>query len=211
MPIFKPGPQQAPAWGTLDQFDFVQLERGAKHAFERLCAKEKLVVVGGRCVLKFGDQQIYASHGSIHDLLGAAGRFEVLDVMKPVTLVRFAGRWGEEIGGAGLFEVHASDDPKDIGDPVPYPKRTNFDCHYHDCDEYWIMCEGAGEVVTEGKHYRVGPGDGVAIGMGHHHDFPSVETPVKAIWFETTMEGRKRRGHLYDHTHGKAEPKLDRV
>lgn len=211
MPIFKSGPGQAPKWSELDRFDFVRLEKGQKQVFERLSPKEKMIVVDGRCVLKFGDQQIYAAHGANHDLAGAPDRFEVLDVMKPVILIRFCGRWGEETGGSGLFQVARSDNPKDCGDPVPYPKQTNFDCHYHDCDEVWIVYEGSGEVMTEGKHYPVGPGEGVAIGMGHHHDFPVVHSHVKAIWFETTMEGRKRCGHLYDHTHGKAEPKLDRV
>lgn len=211
MPVFKSGPGQAPRWAELDWFDFVQLDRGVKHVFARSSPREKLIVPKGRCVLKFGDQQLYAGAGAVHDLKAPGDRFEILDVMAPSTLVRFCGRWGGEIGGAGLFEVAPSAEPRDCGDPVSYPKRTNFDCHYHDCDEYWVICEGGGEAMTEGRHYNVGPGDCVAIGMGHHHDFPIVHQHVRAIWFETTMEGRKRRGHLYNHTHGQAEPKAERI
>jgi mannose-6-phosphate isomerase-like protein (cupin superfamily) len=57
----------------------------------------------------------------------------------------------------------------------------------------------------------MGPGDCLAIGMGHHHDFPLVTLPVRAVYFETTLEGEKRRGHLWEHTHGPAVPWLDRV
>jgi len=121
------------------------------------------------------------------------------------------GRWGDETGGAGIFTVSKADNPSDRGDPIDYPKETNFDNHYHDCDEYWILFEGRGVAVSEGKRYEVGPGDCIVTGMGHHHDFPQVFEPVKAVYFETTIEGKKRRGHLWNHTHGPAEPKKDRV
>ena len=57
----------------------------------------------------------------------------------------------------------------------------------------------------------LGPGDCVATGMGHHHDFPIVVEPVRAVFFETTMQGRKRRGHLWNHRHGPAEPRGERA
>ncbi|MCZ7543520.1 MAG: hypothetical protein M5R40_08270 [Anaerolineae bacterium] len=87
-------------------------------------------------------------------------------------LVRMAGHWGDELGGSGVFFSGKSSAPEDRGDPVDYPKETDFDNHYHDCDEYWILWAGRGTVVSEGKFYEVGPGDCVATGMGHHHDFP---------------------------------------
>ena len=98
-----------------------------------------------------------------------------------------------------------------MGDPVPYPKTTNFDCHYHDCDEYWILFEGSGTAVSEGNSYVVGAGDCVATGMGHHHDFPDVAERVQAVYFETTLAGQQRVGHLWDHTHGRAQPKPERA
>jgi mannose-6-phosphate isomerase-like protein (cupin superfamily) len=57
----------------------------------------------------------------------------------------------------------------------------------------------------------VRPGDCVTIGMGHHHDFPLIDAPVKAVFFETTLEGAKRVGHLWNHTHGLAQPKPERI
>ena len=109
------------------------------------------------------------------------------------------------------FGCVVSDEPKDGGDRVQYPKQTNFDSHFHDCDEYWILFEGRGEVFSEGCRYAVGPGDCVATGMGHHHDMPIVDETIHAVYFETTMEGQKRRGHLWDHKHGAAQPQQDRV
>ena len=101
--------------------------------------------------------------------------------------------------------------PPTRGDPVSYAKSTNFDRHYHDCDEYWIVWEGSGVAVSEGRSYDVAAGDCIATGMGHHHDFPNVRQPVRGVYFETTLEGEKRLGHLWEHTHGPAAPRLDRV
>jgi len=102
------------------------------------------------------------------------------------------------------------DGRQDKGDPVDYPKDTSFDNHYHDCDEYWIVFDGKGIAVSEGESYEVGPGDCIATGMGHHHDFPQVFEPIRAVYFETTIEGKKRRGHLWNHRHGQAEPIMNR-
>src|SRR5690606_21474727 len=127
------------------------------------------------------------------------------------TLVRMCGRWGDMTGGSGIFGVTNSNNPSDGGDPVDYPKATNFDRHFHDCDEYWVILKGSGIAVSEGKSYKVGPGDCVATGMGHHHDFPQAFEPIKAVFFETTLRGQKRLGHLWEHTHGPAEPDWTRV
>jgi mannose-6-phosphate isomerase-like protein (cupin superfamily) len=60
--------------------------------------------------------------------------------------------------------------------------------------------------MSENTLYDVGPGDCVATRMGHHHDFPAVTEPVLAIYFETTMRGKHRRGHLWERVHGPAFP-----
>ena len=211
MPIFSSGPNRAPTWCELEQFEIVRLSPGETHRFDRLGAKEKLIVGEGRCRLAAEGETVDAEQGTNLDLTSADGRFEVVEVSEPVVLVRMCGRWGEDTGGSGLFSVERSDNPEDGGDPADYAKQTNFDSHFHDCDEYWILYEGAGVAVSEGKRYEIGPGDCVATGMGHHHDFPQVTQPVRAVYFETTMEGAGRRGHLWDHTHGPAAPQSERV
>jgi hypothetical protein len=45
----------------------------------------------------------------------------------------------------------------------------------------------------------------------HHHDFPLVHEPIFAAYFETTLEGERRRGHLWEQTRGTAIAALERV
>jgi len=209
MPVFKSGKGLAPQWCEMEYFEIVPLAAGDAHRFQRTGKKEKLIVSDGHCRIAFAGCTVDAREKTNLDLVGPEGQFEVIEVLSDSVLVRMCGRWGDECGGSGLFAAKEGWDDK--GDPVDYPKETGFDNHYHDCDEYWIIISGRGLVVSEGKSYEVGPGDCLATGMGHHHDFPQVYEPIKAVYFETTMEGRKRRGHLWEHTHGPAEPQTDRV
>ena len=209
MPMFR-SEDQYPDWCELEHFEVVRLNAGDEYRFARRGEVEKLIVGGGRCRLRVGDEEVEAATGANIDLTGP-GSFEVLEVEEAATLVRFCGRWGAETGGSGIFNMDNSSKPEDKGDPVPYEKWTNFDSHFHDCDEYWIILEGQARAVSEGKAYEMKPGDCLATGMGHHHDMPLVHEPVRGVYFETTLEGQKRRGHLWDHAHGAAEPQAERV
>jgi mannose-6-phosphate isomerase-like protein (cupin superfamily) len=210
MPIFHGSMAAAPAWCELTAFEVLRLPAGARHEFARVAPKERLIVASGSCHLLAGAEDAEAKAGAKHELAGAADHFVVAVAHEPTTVVRLCGSWGEETGGWGLFNVEEVADPIERGDPTDYPKQTRIDNHYHDCDEYWIFLEGAGTAVSEGRHYDVGPGDCVATGMGHHHDFPLVTAPVRAVYFETTLQGARRRGHLWNHTHGQAQPQPER-
>lgn len=211
MPVFTSGKGQAPAWCQMQYFDIVELQPGQQHSYERQGKKEKLIVGRGRCRIALPDRVVEGAEKAQIDLGGEVGSFAVDQVSEPTVLIRMCGDWGEEVGGAGIFAGITSEQPSDTGDAVPYPKFTNFDSHFHDCDEYWILFEGRGLAYSEGRPYLVGPGDCVATGMGHHHDLARVDAPIRAVFFETTMEGQKRRGHLWDHTHGRAEARAERV
>ncbi|OPZ08834.1 MAG: Cupin domain protein [candidate division BRC1 bacterium ADurb.BinA292] len=211
MPVFRSGKGQAPAWCELEQFDIVRLQPGQTHSFTREGRKEKLIAAKGKCKVRIGREEKMLEHGTIVDLTEPGLNFEVTEVAEPVILTRMAGHWGDQVGGSGLFSVVNTDKTDNPGGPVRYEKTTTFDAHYHDCDEYWILLEGRGEAVSEGKHYQVGPGDCVATGRGFLHDFPKVEEPVLAVYFETTIEGEKRLGHLWPHTHGTPRPVAERV
>jgi mannose-6-phosphate isomerase-like protein (cupin superfamily) len=211
MPLIQKNSPSMPAWCELERYEIVALAPGANYRFAAAGRKQKLIVGRGHCRVAYGGQALLAEEGTNLDLSADDGSFEVTETLDDAVLVYLAGRWGDEVGGSGLFSVCKSDAPQNGGDPVTYAKETNFDRHYHDMDEYWIVFQGWGVAVSEGEHYEVGPGDCIATGMGHHHDFPLVFEPVRAVFFETTMEGRKRRGHLWEHTHGTAQPKLDRV
>lgn len=211
MPVFRSGKGQAPPWAEMEYFDIAEVGKGQSHTFQHVGRKEKVIVGRGSCKIQFGDQMVNAEEGTKLDLPTPNSEFKINDVTEDTVIIRMAGRWGEELGGAGLFGVVKTKSPKYKGDPVYYEKETTFDRHFHDCDEYWIVFEGSGLAMSEGKFHELKPGDCLATGMGHHHDFPKVTEPVRAVFFETTMEGRKRRRHLWEHTDGPAEPKMERV
>ncbi len=116
------------------------------------------------------------------------------------------GTWGDELGGCGVFRAENVAAPSDRGDPVDYPKNTNIDAHYHDCDEYWILLEGRATAVVDSEAIGMRPGECLLIPMGAMHDMPDAPEPVRAIYFEASLRGRKRIGHLWQHTHGPARP-----
>ena len=211
MPVFRTGKGRAPAWCEMEFFDIAEVGKGQSHTFQRVGQKEKVIVGRGNCKIRFGDQTVNAEEGTNLDLPTPIGQFEVCDVTEDAVVIRMAGRWGEDLGGSGLFGVVKTESPKFKGDPVDYEKKTTFDRHFHDCDEYWIVFEGSGLAMSEGEFHELNPGDCLATGMGHHHDFPKVNEPVRAVFFETTMEGRKRRRHLWEHADGPAEPRMERV
>ena len=78
-----------------------------------------------------------------------------------------------------------------------------FDCHYHDCDEYWLVFSGRAKVMSEGQEFYVRPGDIVCTQTGDEHDVLEVYEDLAAFWFEdetppgagqaTCTERRRRR------------------
>ena len=195
----------------MEFFEIVRVAVGHSHAYDWRGPKEKLFLVKGACIVKFGSSSKALQEGDVLDLPPAEEEYVVTGDDPASTLVRVTGRWGEETGSSGVFTLYASGEPLNQGDPTEYERNTQFDNHYHDCDECWIIIEGRGQVISEGIPYEVSGGDCVATGRVHHHDFPWVQEPVLGIWFETTLEEEKRKGHLWNHTHGVARPLFDRV
>jgi len=211
MPVFKNGRGNAPAWCEMTDFEIRTLRANETVILHRFGDKEKLFICEGSCEVERDGKKVLAGVGDILSLDSPESRFHVTASEAPARLARVGGHWGEETGGAGVFTLKQSTAPRNDGDPTPYPRNTEFDNHYHDFDEYWIIVKGQGKIVTEGKSYSVTAGDCVATGRGHHHDFPVVEETITGVYFETTLEGRKRLGHLWEHTHGPAEPVQERV
>jgi mannose-6-phosphate isomerase-like protein (cupin superfamily) len=205
MPVLRPHMENTPAWCELEHFAIIALAPGELRTWKATYQANKLVVVEGECQVDTANSQdddVRAlSRGGIIDL--PAGEYPVTSTAA-TTIVELGGHWEDDCGGSGLFRIVRTDEPGDRGDPASYPKNTAFDRHFHDCDEYWVVVSGRGTAVTEDVLYEVGPGDCVATRMGHHHDLPLVEEPVVGVYFETTMRGQKRRGHLWEHTHGPA-------
>lgn len=204
MPVFRIE-DEPPAWGEVERVELVRLRPGDAHVFERIGPREKVFVGEGAATVALGAMRWSIAEGEVLDWSHERS-FTVVTVERPLTLVRVAGRWGEETGPCGVFSLDNSTTPRNAGDPRPYPRTTDFDCHYHDCDEYWILFAGRGLAVTEGRFFEVGAGDCVVTRRGLHHDFPIVFDTVHGVYFETTLRGQKRRGHLWEHTHGPVQP-----
>jgi len=211
MPVFGQGPGNAPAWCERECFEIIPLLPGESIELTRRAKKEKMIVCEGRASIEFNGTLVPAAAGADIDLDADQNSFIIRDVKEPLVAVWMSGRWGNDIGGVGLFTVTADTPPPADDTPYDYEKTTAFDNHYHDCDEYWIIYRGSGVVYSEGIRYEVKPGLCVATGAGFHHDFPQVtDSPVRAVYFETTLERGKRPGHLHEPHDGPAVPAEER-
>ena len=212
MPVFHAGRNQTPPWCELERFEFLELQAGECRTLRRQGRKEEFIVCRGQVTFALGDAEFTLGEGGKLDLSGPGVKSLKLRAAGGTPLVcRMSGRW-QAITSSGIFSAQTATPPA-FDTPYPYRKTTGFDNHYHDCDEYWILFEGAATAASEGSLYEVGPGDCIATGMGWHHDVVTVHDnqPLRAIWFEGTLEGRKRVGHLWEPKHGKAKPVRARV
>ena len=210
MTVFQSG-QNAPEWCELQRFELISPALGATVERRPETACERLIGTAGTTQVAQGGRSVLLKEAQFLDLDPNGGPWTGMGASEGAALVRLMGAWGPDVAGCGVFRVKPVTTPETKGDPVTYPKNTAIDRHYHDCDEYWIVLQGSGETVVDDRHYAMKPGDCLCIGMGHHHDFAQTDNEVKAVFFETTLQGRKRIGHLWNHTHGPAQPISERV
>ena len=205
MPLFKQGEGNAPAWSELEAFFLVYADPREKNEFTWRGPKERYIGIEGAAKIICGDKTFYIKRGQVFDP-PAADKIILTAEEGRAGICRCCGNWGGELGGSGIFAVAFSGNPVNAGDQTDYPRNATFDNHYHDCDEYWIIFEGCGVAYSEGILYEAGVGDCIATGRGYHHDFPIVREPIWGAYFETTLTGQKRLGHLWTHTHGAPSP-----
>lgn len=72
-----------------------------------------------------------------------------------------------------------------------------MDCHYHDCNEYWLVFKGRAKVLSEGHEYYVKPGDILCTQAGEEHDILEIYEELGAFWFEDETSEGGRIGHLH--------------
>ena len=190
-----------PAWSEKKSFSLRDLAQNRPVQLGVSYPASRLLATAGSCQVRQGARSQVLREGQFVDL--EPGAVELI-AGGPAQAVLLEGQWGTELGGCGVFRAENVAAPADRGDPVTYAKRTNIDAHYHDCQEFWLLLEGRAEVVVDGAHIEMRPGDCLPIPMGAMHDMPDAPEPVKAVYFETTLRGRKRTGHLWQHTHGPA-------
>ena len=86
-----------------------------------------------------------------------------------------------------------------------------FDCHYHDCHEYWLVFRGKAKIMTEGQTFYVKAGDIVCTKAGDEHDVIEVYENLEAFYFEDATPPGGRVGHLHrnaDKAKGHSVPSL---
>ena len=88
-----------------------------------------------------------------------------------------------DVTSAGIFQV-----PVEAGE---------FDCHYHDCDEYWLFFTGKAKVMSEGATYYVQKGDILCTKAGDEHDVLEVYEDLEGFWVEGPTPDGGRIGHLH--------------
>jgi mannose-6-phosphate isomerase-like protein (cupin superfamily) len=199
-----------PDWCELRGFALVS-PMGGPVTQLREARRERLLVTRGRCNIAVDSCSMVLRAGQFIDVPDDAPQWEITATTDDAECLRLSGLWGEQIAGCGLWTMVNEPGATNGGDPVSYPKQTRMDSHYHDYDEYWFILEGAATVVVSGEALEVRAGDCVATGAGHHHDMPLVHAPVRGAFFETSLIGRKRLGHLWVHTHGPASPLAGRL
>ena len=195
-----------PAWCELTGFNLFTLEGVDPLQLRRKAARERIVVTASAVQISFGGRSQVFSERQFFDLPEGLDEYLVTPVRVGAQVVVLTGHWGGELGGCGIFTARNEETPHDRGDPVDYEKHTSIDSHYHDCDEYWIALEGWGDVVVGGQRIRLKAGECVPIRTGRHHDLPDAPDGIRALFFETTLTGKKRVGHLWEHTHGPPLP-----
>ena len=209
MPVVKLG-QKLPAWCDVSSYEIFNLEKGQKKEIALKDKKAAVVICAGTGVVSTADggKTGYTAEA----ILMLTEGFEIYaETTLEVCVVH--GDLGEKCVWFGLFTVNEAgkETAVDAGTKADYFRNSDFDNHYHDCDEYWIILSGSGTAYTENKPFEVEAGDCVITGAGWHHDFPVVKTPVRGVYYETTMTGQKRGGHLHEHTHGAAVPQKNKV
>ncbi len=211
MPLFRSGRGEAPAWAEVEFFGILRLRPGETMTIRRDSPREHVYLVSGECTLRGSTDTTGLKSGDDLAVDSLPGTYDIRCGAVPAIAVRICGRWGTPTGPSGVFHLDAGGEGRNEGDPVEYPRETTFDNHYHDCDEYWIIVEGRCEAVSGGRRFMLGPGDCLVTGKGHHHDIPIVVEPVTGVYFEGTLEGEERSGHLWNYRDGPARPDPQRV
>jgi mannose-6-phosphate isomerase-like protein (cupin superfamily) len=203
MPLLKLSENKFPDWSEVKKISRLTIESNRTTEITKSFSKYALFVISGECSIRTnGYEKIFIENDS---LFSDKKNISIKTTTQKTEIVMIEGIWGDEIGGSAVFKMSKHSTPRNIGDPVDYPRTNDFDNHYHDFDEYWIILKGSGVAVSEGVNYKFSDGDIIATRMGDHHDLPEVYEDIHGIYFETSLRRQKRLGHLWNHTHGEPD------
>ena len=108
MPVFRQD-DIPPGWCELRGFTVTDLARGETVGGERRTAKERLLVTRGAVQVSFAGGSQVLREGQFLDLPSEASAWTVL-AARDAQVVRLSGRWGDEVGGCGVFR---GDEPRE--------------------------------------------------------------------------------------------------
>lgn len=194
-----------PDWCELRHFRIYKASFGETLTLSRTAQKERVLVSDGRWQVTTPTESQVLRAGQFFDFPADVTACTVAPSTPQAELVHLSGTWGAEIAGCGIWTMENEPGATNGGDPVDYPKNTRMDSHYHDYDEYWVILDGDVTAVVDGIRKNASTGDCVIIPAGCHHDLPDVQRKMRSVFFETTLIGEKRLGHLWEHTHGPAQ------
>jgi mannose-6-phosphate isomerase-like protein (cupin superfamily) len=200
MPLLKISENKFPDWSEVKKITQLSIEPNSTTEIIKSFQKYALFIISGECSIKVnGYEKMFLENDS---LFSDKKNILIKSANQKTEIVIVEGDWSDEIGGSAVFKMSKNSMPRNIGDPVDYPRTNDFDNHYHDFDEYWIILKGSGLAVSEGVKFKFVAGDIIATRVGDHHDLPKVYEEILGIYFETSLKGQKRIGHLWNHTHG---------
>lgn len=200
MPLLKISENKFPVWSEVKRITLLSIEPNSTNEIAKSFPKYALFVISGECTIRTnGYEKIFSENDS---LFSDKKNISIKTSGQKTEIVMVDGNWSDEIGGSAVFKMSKHSVPRNIGDPVDYNRTNDFDNHYHDFDEYWIILKGSGLAVSEGVKFKFSAGDIIATRIGDHHDLPEVYEEIHGIYFETSLKGQKRIGHLWNHTHG---------
>lgn len=206
MPLLKISENKFPEWSEVKNITQLSIEPNSTIEITKSFSKYALFILSGECTIRTnGYEQLFLENDS---LFSDKKNISIKAKEHKAEIVLIEGNWGDELGGSAVFRMGRSSTPRNIGDPVDYIRTNDFDNHYHDFDEYWIILKGGGLAVSEGVKYKFSAGDIIATRMCDHHDLPEVYEDIHGIYFETSLRGQKRLGHLWNHTHGEPDYSL---
>lgn len=183
-----------PDWAEVQFCKKISLLKGQETEIVRQFQEGIIFILKGDVIIQTNSRKTALSKGNYQSL---AYNKTLIIANFPAELLVICGNWGINRGTCGIFTLASTNEPCNGGDPANYPRNTVFDKHYHDCDEYWFIVEGRGVIVIDERSTNVQSGDCVITRAGHTHDFPWVTETIRGVWFEGSMIGQKKPGHLY--------------
>ena len=146
---------------------------------------------GGRIALD--GTEVDATAGSILDLPSVRGCFEVSEVSEDVVAVRLCGHWRDEIGGSGLFAVDNSRPGRQGRSRCRTGRRPTSTVTTTTATSTGSS-RGGRRGGLGGVRLRRGPRRLRGDRDGTPPRLPRCTSRCGAVYFETTLEGAKRRG-----------------